>query len=61
MGGAYSSEGIVEVYFNGQWGVVCDSGFNQNTATTVCRQLGHGAASFTMGDSRSVVVALCHM
>ena len=41
MGGAGVNEGRVEVYCNGVWGTVCDEGFDEEEATTVCRQLGY--------------------
>ena len=43
---SYAGEGRVEVYCNGQWGSLChDSGFNNDTADTVCIQLGYNTAS----------------
>ena len=44
-GGATVNQGLVEVYCSGQWGTVCNHGFGQNDADTICRQLGYYSAN----------------
>ena len=39
--GSSPNEGRIEIYYDGQWGTVCDDDFNDVDASTVCWQLGY--------------------
>ena len=36
--GKYPNKGHVEIYCNGQWGMLCHAGFDSNDAQTICKQ-----------------------
>ena len=49
----------MEVYYNGEWGAVCDYGWDHQNANVLCRQLGFETAILTdFGQSPGADISL---
>ena len=40
--------GRVEVKMNGEWGTVCDAGFDPREGNIICRDLGYGTVKYIL-------------
>lgn len=50
MGGPTQYEGRLEVYYNGEWGTVCDDKINDKVSAVVCRTLDLPWYDWTVSD-----------
>lgn len=51
MNGQNACQGRVEIYYQGNWGTVCDDDWVFNNALVVCQQIGCGSAVYAHTNS----------
>lgn len=50
--GMASTEGRVELLYNGEWGSICDDHWSLVEADIVCRELGFPGAQYALDSAR---------
>lgn len=56
VNGQSTSEGRVELCYEGQWGSICSSSWDNNDAKVICRQLNYT----TVGQYWSAITIMCY-